>query len=272
MKYKKEAQQGQILLITVMLLATALTVVLTTAFTGTTDTKITKLEADQQKALAAAEAGVEAALKQGVDQNIAGLGLGSGITGLAKVTSTGADQTFVTPTTIGEITGESTDEYTYYVADYNSADGSFANSWNHSLKIHYGLGDGIDCNSDVALDITVIYQSGAVKKLVAVDSPPDNYDIAAGSSGETFGDPSTTFACKTSNIDLALYPDAKVIIVRVLKQDTKLGFESTTSGTPLKAQGRLVTSEAKTQTGASRKVQLFQTYPQIPAELFVTSF
>lgn len=267
MNHKKALQQGQILLITIMLLATAITVVLTTAFIGQTDTKITKLEADQQKALAAAEAGVEAALKSGTNVNISDLQLGS--TGTANVSSFGADQRFVTPSAIN-----ANGEYTYYVADYNTTTG-FDNSWIYPLRIYYGTQNGTDCSSDLALDISLIYDNPAiVKKLVAIDSASGFPDIAAGAAGvagNNFAGTTTNFACRTDPVDLSAYTNAKVLIIRVLKQNTQLGFESTTS-TPLKAQGKLVTSEAKTAAGASKKIQLFQSYPQIPAEFFVTSF
>ncbi|MEO0070141.1 MAG: hypothetical protein ABIK18_05040, partial [candidate division WOR-3 bacterium] len=57
-------QKGQILLITVMVLATVITVVLSLSFKSTIETQTTKLEEEAQRALAAAEAGIEAALKQ----------------------------------------------------------------------------------------------------------------------------------------------------------------------------------------------------------------
>ena len=57
-------QKGQILLITIMLVATVLTVVLAVTFKSTSETQITKLEEQSQKALTAAEAGIEAALQQ----------------------------------------------------------------------------------------------------------------------------------------------------------------------------------------------------------------
>ena len=56
-------KRGQILLITVMLLATVMTIVLSVSFKSVTETQITKLEEESQKALAAAEAAIEVALK-----------------------------------------------------------------------------------------------------------------------------------------------------------------------------------------------------------------
>ena len=58
-----KSQKGQILLITVMLLATVMTIVLSVSFKSVTDTQVTKLEEESQKALAAAESAIEVALK-----------------------------------------------------------------------------------------------------------------------------------------------------------------------------------------------------------------
>ena len=82
----KRNQRGQILLITVMLLAAAITVAMTIAFNSTTDTQVTKLEEDSQKALSAAEAALESAVRQRIINSTVTLGTGDlsmfkGITG-----------------------------------------------------------------------------------------------------------------------------------------------------------------------------------------------
>src|SRR5437868_4230347 len=66
-KRKLIGQEGQVLLLIVLLLATVMTVVMTVIFTARTESKTTKLEQESQKSLAAAEAGIEAAMKQGAD-------------------------------------------------------------------------------------------------------------------------------------------------------------------------------------------------------------
>src|SRR3990167_1007022 len=75
-------KRGQILLITVMLLATVMTIILSVSFKSITETQVTKLEEESQKALAAAEAAVETAIKE--NQNIT---FGPGIEGsLSSIT------------------------------------------------------------------------------------------------------------------------------------------------------------------------------------------
>ena len=94
---------GQVLLIAVMLLATVITVVMTIAFNATTETQVARLESDSQKALAAAEAGVDAVIKQSVDSSgvkIESMGSGQfgqqGISGNAQVVGVPVPY-FVTP-------------------------------------------------------------------------------------------------------------------------------------------------------------------------------
>ena len=94
MKNKK----GQILLITVMLLATVMTIVLSISFKSVTETQVTKLEEESQKALSAAESAIDVALKE--NQNVT-IGAGSlssitGFSGNATINST-ASKTFTTP-------------------------------------------------------------------------------------------------------------------------------------------------------------------------------
>ncbi|MFZ1549746.1 MAG: hypothetical protein WAT44_04755, partial [Microgenomates group bacterium] len=65
----------------------------------------------------------------------------------------------------------------------------------------------------------------------------------------------------------------RFLIVRYISiggpSSTTLGLVGTST---LQASGQTVTSQATTRTGVTKKVQLFQSYPQIPAEFFFTSF
>src|SRR5438046_2001534 len=97
MTRSKKNQQGQVLLIVIMLLATAVTVVMSSAFKSTTETKITKLEEESQKSLAAAEAGIETALQTGTNvTDLSSLPNLSGFTGSATISQTSTNS-FTTP-------------------------------------------------------------------------------------------------------------------------------------------------------------------------------
>ena len=64
--------------------------------------------------------------------------------------------------------------------------------------------------------------------------------------------------------------DGKFFLVRVLYAPTKLFFSRSSD---LPSQGRTVPSQATSKsTGVSKKVVLFQSHPQIPAEFFTTAF
>lgn len=262
---KTKNQQGQILLITIMLLAAAVTVVMTIAFNSTTETQITKLEEDSQKALSAAESALEAALQQkgavtigsGVLQNFQN----TGITGQADVVNQ-AGLEFVTPLL------QRDEQYTLYLANYDPKTNLFSASWPPSppgnLSIY--IKSETDCP---ALELTFIDNTNNVQKNII-----DPCNVITGLNKITMTNLSvesvggTAFKWKTSpSISIS---NKKVVIARVLNAPTKIGFSG--NGVSLPPQGNVVTSEAKTQTGATKKIELFQSYPQIPSDFFVTGF
>lgn len=233
MQYK-----GQILLITVMLLATVMTIVLSVSFKSSTDTQVTKLEEESQKALAAAESAIEVALK---NNSTATLGSGSldsisGFSGEATIDTTTSTE-FTTTTIVKD------GSYTFYLGEYNLATKTIGSSISQSIDVCF--------NNGTTVEITLVKSTG-VKKYFT--------------NGSVAGCPD-----KGVNIPAVdISTDSKFLFVRVLYAPTKLIF----SGANLPAQGRTVTSEVKssTSTGVSKKVVLFQSYPQIPGEFFMTAF
>jgi len=222
-----------------MLLATVMTIVLSVSFKSATDTQVTKLEEESQKALAAAESAIEVALK---NNSTATLGSGSldsifGFSGEATIDTTTSTQ-FTTPTNVKD------GSYTFYLGEYNLATKTIGSSINQSIDVCF--------NNGTTVEITLVKSTG-VKKYFA--------------NGSVAGCPD-----KGVNIPAAdISTDSKFLLVRVLYAPTKLIFSS---GTNLPAQGRTITSEVKssTSTGVSKKVVLFQSYPQIPGEFFMTAF
>lgn len=246
-------QKGQILLITIMLVATVLTVVLAVTFKSTTETQLTKLEEESQKALAAAEAGVEIALQQNIgDPAIDIDSLVSGYTGQATVDALNLP-IFSTPLL------QKDQQYTFYLTNYDSS-GLGSNYWSGTLDVNFK--SETDCPT---IEITFIRNNNSVVRNVL---DPCTHLSGGGTTatvgGDTFG--GVTFEHKAS---FAVGAENKVLIVRTLFAPTRVGFKSSAN---LPLQGKYVTSEAKSEAGVSKKVQLFQSYPQIPAEFFVTSF
>jgi Tfp pilus assembly protein PilX len=277
--YKKKSQQGQVLLIIIMLFATIITVVTTVSFRSTTETQINKLEEESQKTLSAAEAGIEKAIAAKVasgntqqfnDPNI-DLGNLSGIdlaNSSVNVTSnTGRE--FVTPLI------QKDQQYTFYLAKYDSAvSPQFSALYPNRIAIHYG--SETNCAS-VALEITVISNTiapHAVTRYISdsggiITNPAGSgANNIAGGSGSTINN--VAFNCKTNNIPSI--PNTILVIVRSLGNRTKLAIRGNAVAPSLPEQGKYIVSEAKSTTGVIKKVQLFQSLPQIPAEFFVSTF
>ena len=259
MQYK-----GQILLITVMLLATVMTIVLSVSFKSVTDTQVTKLEEESQKALAAAESAMEVALK---NNSTATLGSGgsselnsvTGFSGSATIESL-AETTFTTSIIPKD------GSYTFYLGEYHldtKAIDAPLNSQNITVCF--------TGTTKPAIEITLIKTSG-VKKYV-VDPDHDQSGRIVNALASSSCTPNSNYSFSTTIPSADIDANSKFLLVRVLYASTKLLFHGD-SDLDLPVQGRTVSSQAtsSTSTGVSKKVVLFQSYPQIPDEFFSTSF
>lgn len=257
---------GQVLLIAVMLMAVLLTVVFSASFVSRTDTQISKLEEENQKTLAAAEAGIEAALKQGTIADLRTLNVPSGFTGSATVSTT-ASPSFISPLI------QKNEQYTFYMSEPATPDNpDFSN-----LRPNWGAGQLTVCSTSnlFAMSFAFLRINGAINRFVI--NPPGNAIITNGQEANNSG------SCPTGenfangyrhqfDISQMKSDTALLLFVRLVGSGTgaKVGFSG--NGNDLPLQGRIIVSEAKSPTGVSKKVQLFQSYPQIPTEFFVTSF
>lgn len=240
-----------------MIVATVLTVVLAVTFKSTTETQITRLEEESQKTLSAAEAGVEAAIQQAVGSSVSIASLpgfsGTGFTGQATVGAV-PESIFVSSLLRKD------QQYTFYLSDYPG----FANPINGTLSLYFQ--SETDCP---ALELTFISTTNAVTRRLAdpcdlVNKPSQDLASVSGSYSQS-GYP---FVYRTENIPVA---NQILLIVRTLFASTRVGLERVGGGN-LPIQGKYVVSEARSPAGVAKKIQLFQSFPQIPAEFFVTSF
>ena len=265
-------QDGQILLIVVMLFALALTIVMSISFKSITESQITKLEEESQKALAAAEAGIEAALKTsdtGV-KSFTDLGILSELqpgiqTGSVTIESV-QDTEFVTPVLMNDET------YTFYLVDYNTETGILSGtSYGGNLNIYYGQNSS-DC-SQIALELTFISGNSpyTVTRYLADLGDKVSTVASSGRVGNTRGSAKTmegiSFWCEI--LVITKPSDAKLLLARPINKDTRIGFEG---GIPLKLQGKTITSEAQSTGGVKKKVLFFQSYPQIHTGFYTTIF
>jgi len=259
-KYNK--RQGQTLLIVVMLLATILTVVITIAFNSTRESQNTKLEEDSQQALAAAQSGLEAALASGSSSatiSIADLAQGQlggqGITGNADVKEL-AGNYFITPLIPKD------EQYTFYLAGYPS----LSAPWSGNLNFYFGSEAGCP-----VVELTVIKSDKTIQRSVYGPggcSIPSFNNISQFASQVSSTYDGIVFKYKTGSIPVT---NGILILARVLNAQTKMVFEDASGGN-LSLQGKTAESEARTKTGVSKKIQMFQSYPQLPSNFTATSF
>lgn len=258
MKGKKTSEQGQALLITVMLLATALIVALSTSFTSKTETQLTKLEEESQRAFAAAEAGLELTLSQ--TNQTTGVGF-SGIV-VSTSTDTAPKTVFVSPLL------EMDEQYNFYLADYPSLSNSFSGN---NLTVYYGSDASTTSCNDLAVEATLVYFSGSykVKRWIGDTGNKLKGSGQIGSTSSNTKD-GISFKCSMSLPSLSSYPKTKILFVRALYQPTRFGFEGSSSILP--KQGTTIVSRAQTISGVTKTIELFQSYPQIPTDFFLTAF
>ena len=260
---KKTLQSGQALLIVVLLATVLITVGLSLSRLATEEQQISKLEEESKKATYGAEAGLEAALRQASGSvDISSLSLGSDVTGTATIQNT-QYPSFTTPLL------KRGEQYTFYLSNYDTATGGISDpAYNGTIIINKISPTGSYCsspNTQFAIELTFI---NTTNKVYSLRRLIDECNLISGTTDEvTFG----------GSINLAADPSyaSHVLLLRIIGLDsafpgTKLSVSQGGGGNwPL--QGKTIVSEAKT-TGASRKIQLFQSYPQLPTELFVTSF
>lgn len=251
-----------------MMLAVSLTIVFSTSFTTSVDIQTSKLEEESQKALAAAEAGIEAAAKSGSISDLSSLSslTGSGITGNAQVSTTATSTSFASPVI------KKDEQYTYYLANYDQTTNVFTSPYTGNLTFYYGS-QSTAC-SDVTIELSFIYVSSfsyRVKRFIAdsgqsLVSGVDEISNNVGFEGKTVD--GVFFRCRTSPISITTtsYPNIKVLLVRSFSNGTKVGIEGSQI---LRPQGKIITSEAQTASGVKKKIELFQSYPQLPAEFYV---
>ena len=263
------SQSGQILMIAILFATIIFTIGLSITNLTTKDTKGTKLQEDASRARAAAEAGIEAALGQGSNDSvdIGSLLSGAGLSGQATVTTEATAQ-FTTPLISKDA------QYTFYITGYDSSTQTVTTgSFDDDMAIQrISPASAQYCSSEqkFALELTFIDATASTGGIVGryvidecdlIDGTTDEYDFGA--------------TIPTSSIT----PDPHILIARVIAPSgsfdgAKIRIDNS-GGNQFPAQGKVVTSTASVGTtvdqNVTKKVKLFQSYPQLPAEFFVTS-
>lgn len=250
------SDSGQALLIVVLVMVIGLTVGLSIASKSITSLRSSTDEANSQKALAAAEAGVEQAIKSN-----------------ASIASSFTNNTTY-DTTVTPVLGTSfllnagnpilaDDGISLWLSDYslNPAD-IYKNPWSGNLTVSWGYSS--DGCSNAALEVAIISGTKASPVLTRyafdpcqVRSSVNRFTYLASSGTAISG---IKFFYKTT-ISISSGLLVKVI---PLYSNTSTGVLGSTA---LPSQGSIITSTG-VSGGTQRKVNVFQGYPEIPSEYF----
>lgn len=291
----KHHQQGQVLLISIMLLAVVMVVIFSASFTNVTETKVTKLEEESQRALAAAEAAVEAMIAQNtnfdcgsncsfelINSEDGSLDVLKNLSGIdTEKSQVYFDKTAVNKYIIPTIL-QNGEQYTLYMADPPN----FTTNAISSFIVYWGSNGGTP-----ALEITVVNKDASrpisrylvdPNNLITKVITSPNYkfmitdtlstgfwvegDVATGEKEKVY------FKYKTT-VDLNANPQDvggthQYAFVRILFANSRFAFEAAS----LPAQGKTAVADVVTKAGVNKAIKFFRTYQQLPAEFFITTF
>lgn len=259
----KESQKGQILLIVVLAAVVSLTVGLSAVSRSITNTNITTEEANSQKALSAAEAGVEQLIKQRNPATLANeLSSDSGFSASAdpvegfQFAINGGNQVL------------KDDGADIWLTNYPDFTGT---PWTGTLRIFWNNNGG-SCNTtgaNINPAIEVVYISGA---RATPNMTRVAYD-ACSSRGNGFQSPPSLSAAERTS-DGRVYSHAFDInisqgyIARVIPLYTNAQMAARVMAGPgFPAQGYIIDSVG-TSGNTKRSVRVFKGYPKIPIEYF----
>lgn len=307
MQHASNYQSGQVLLLIVLFITSLLTVVMSLSFRAARDTQITLAQTEVSDLQFVAETAAEQAIARFAEESDT-FGPGSQISYQDLFTydpsdpvyenvnldasSIFIDRAFITD----EFESPSLDkdqQYVFYLSEYIPfEDGTieFGPAYDNDLEIairtgHTG-GNDVPCSS-VSLELTVVHgRTGAYDvKRFAVDKAelfavtgdirnfiPERQDRQTGEGLECV----TVLRNEAEPDAFREIRDKRLLIARVLYTDTDVGEVRIAvrplNGATLPPQGLSYVSEAFSKAGLRKKVTVFQSYPQIPADLFVTSF
>lgn len=253
----KRSEGGQVLLIIILVVAVALTVGLSVISRSITTIRTSKEEASSQKALSAAEAGIEQVLKTGVSIPI-GTFSGTDATYSATANPVSGTEVLVNG---GNVVPKD-EGADIWLVDHNPDNTpNLSSPWSGNLTIYWGDTAG-PCNN-AALEIIVAYDPPPSKFKRFVFDPcasrasNNNFSSASGGgsvSGKTFFH-STSAIVVTSGFVARVVP---------LYENTPIGVVASLA---LPSQGIVVDSTGESQ-GTTRKINVFKGYPQLPIQFF----
>ena len=255
-------QKGQALLIIVLVMVVALTVGLSVASRTIINLRNSSDQASSQQALSAAEAGIERAIVTSNTSNIQG-----GLPGNSSYTTTIASVSGTNPFLIngGNLVPKDDAVYVWLTPYSSNPQTQWINPWTGSFTVYWGDASG-SCNN-AALEVAVINGPKGAPTITRYAIDPcaartgNNNFTAATVSSPAFlvGGKSLTYKT-TISISSGL-------LVRINPIYSN-AYIATSGTSALPDQGTTITSTGTSNSSTTRKVTVFQGYPEIPAELF----
>lgn len=269
--YQKMNEKGQILLIVVITMIVALTVGLSVASRTVTELRISRQNEESQRAFNAAEAGIDRVLQEGGEIELEEA-LGNNSNFVVNATEYGGSETLLN-------NGEQVDQdfgADVWLSDYPDYSNQIANA---RLTVYWGEQDQTNCSATdpvrPALEIVVLQGSDldnptSTKYLYDTCSSRTQGTLDASSYGSytVSGIPGETFLNRISNP--ITITNGIIMKVIPLYNSTKVAIVATDpvgQALLLPSQGSVVESTG-TSGETVRKITYYQSYPQMPVELF----
>lgn len=254
MLFKKE--NGQVLLIIVLIMVIGLTVGLSLASRSVVSLRTSEEEITSQQALSAAEAGLEQVSK--TNTSIANGSFANSTTYNATITSVEGNNFLLNGGNL-ILKDDSAD---IWLSDYSTDSAKlYGNPWSGSLNVYWGSGN--DGCSQAALEIIVI--SGNKDNPTSTKYAFDPCIVRSSSNHFSPSSPGGIISGKNLPFG-ATIGITNGILARVipLYKETPIGVAGSSA---LPSQGAIITSVGASGS-TKRKVTLFQGYPTLPSEYF----
>lgn len=262
-KFSYRDERGQVLLIVVLIMVVSLTVGLSVSLRSITNVRSSTEEEQSQRALSAAEAGIEQALSS--NQQIQDLRIGeNSIVKSVQITPLSGSELILNN---GNIIERDDGEDVWLVPHTASDVPDYASLVDRTLEIHWGDSSGA-CNN-AAVEIITLYDDPVNPKTKREVFDPCGARGDAVANPNPFPTPSSGTIIQGRSFSYkASITITKGIILRVvpLFKNTYVGAR-VTSGVALPSQGRKIDSTGESGD-TQRKITFFRGYPKLPAELF----
>ena len=274
MKESTKANDGQIVLITLLVLAIATTVALSLISRTTNDASITRDVEESSRAFSAAEAGIEEALQSASGTNGA-VTLAAGVTYSVNVsTMSGALGLYELPKKTLQGNTE-----TIWLVNHDQSTGSIIETPTYTAPSISVCWSKKSSTEVPALIATLLYKKSGVYKTVKTvydpdsvsRSPSNNFSgsfTAGGCGGTTGTDYKATITFSSLNLSEPIVPTTDTLIALRLRPayyDTKLFVDAGAEVLP--AQGYVIESTGTTVGGTNRKIIVYQQY-RSPSTIF----